>query len=80
MTITVLVHESEEDESGFWAEVPELPGCVSQGQTLDELEANILEAIEAYIAVQIEDNTWQTPKKLRRWDLPIPDMPVRTGN
>ncbi len=34
--VTVLVHEAEDGETGFWAEVPELPGCVSQGETLDE--------------------------------------------
>lgn len=40
-----LVHEAE--EGGYWGEVTNLPGCVSQGETLEELEANILEAIEA---------------------------------
>ena len=42
---TVLVHEAE--EGGYWGEVPELPGCVSQGETIEELNANIREAIEA---------------------------------
>jgi hypothetical protein len=44
---TVLVYEGEEDEGGYWGEVVELPGCVSQGDTIDELKANIQEAIEA---------------------------------
>ncbi len=43
MKIKVLVHEA--DEGGFWAEVPALPGCVSQGETIEELTANIREAI-----------------------------------
>lgn len=75
--VTVLVHEAEEGETGFWAEVPELPGCVSQGETLDELKENIIEAIEAVISVQIEDDGWRAPKQLRRWDLPIPETDSR---
>ena len=43
--LTLLVHEAE--EGGYWGEVYELPGCVSQGETVDELQANIREAIEA---------------------------------
>jgi predicted RNA binding protein YcfA (HicA-like mRNA interferase family) len=38
MHIKILVHEAE--EGGFWAEVPVLPGCASQGETMDELIAN----------------------------------------
>jgi predicted RNase H-like HicB family nuclease len=35
MKIKVIVHEAE--EGGFWAEVPAIPGCASQGETMDEL-------------------------------------------
>jgi len=48
MKIRIIVHEAE--EGGYWAEVPALPGCVSQGETLDELDENIREAIEGYLA------------------------------
>ncbi len=44
---TVLIHEAEEGETGYWGEVLEMPGCVSQGETLAELRANMREAIEA---------------------------------
>ena len=44
---TIFVHKCEEGETGYWAEVMEMPGCVSQGETLDELRANIQEAMEA---------------------------------
>ena len=43
MTFTVLIHDDE--TGGYWAQVKELPGCISQGETLDELERNIKEAI-----------------------------------
>ena len=44
---TVLVHKCEEGETGYWAEVIGMPGCVSQGVTLVELQAHIQEAIRA---------------------------------
>jgi predicted RNase H-like HicB family nuclease len=42
----------EQDESGYYvAEVPALPGCLSQGKTYDEALVNIKEAIEGWIEV-----------------------------
>jgi predicted RNase H-like HicB family nuclease len=49
MKIKVLVHQAE--EGGFWAEVPALPGCVSEGQTLEETLANIREAAADWLDV-----------------------------
>jgi len=49
---TALVHEAE--EGGYWAEVVELSGCVSQGETLDELRRNIREAIEAVLTASAQ--------------------------
>ena len=42
--VKVIVHEAE--EGGFWAEVPALPGCFTQGETRAELLANLRDAIE----------------------------------
>ena len=42
MKIKVVVHEAE--EGGFWGEVPALPGCASQGETLDELQDKLARA------------------------------------
>jgi predicted RNase H-like HicB family nuclease len=44
MKIKIVVHEAE--EGGFWAEVPAIPGCASQGDSMDELMKNFQEAIE----------------------------------
>jgi predicted RNase H-like HicB family nuclease len=52
MTVQVIVHEAE--EGGFWAEVPALPGCATQGETLEELEFNIKDAITGCLAVSEE--------------------------
>lgn len=47
----VVVHEAE--EGGFWAEVPAIPGCATQGETLDELMKNLHEAIEGCLSVDM---------------------------
>jgi predicted RNase H-like HicB family nuclease len=44
---TILVHKTE--EGGFWSEVPALPGCYSQGETVEETIQNPKEAIELHI-------------------------------
>ena len=45
----VIIHE--DPEGGFWGEVPVLPGCYSQGKTVDELKQNIREAIAGVLEV-----------------------------
>ena len=49
MKIKVVVHEA--DEGGYWAEVPVIRGCATQGETMEELMANVHEAIEACLDV-----------------------------
>jgi len=48
MKLTAMVHVAE--EGGFWAEVPALPGGVTQGETREELEANLREAVEGWLS------------------------------
>jgi predicted RNase H-like HicB family nuclease len=45
----IVIHE--DPDGGFWGEVPALPGCYSQGETLDELKHNIREAIGGVLEV-----------------------------
>ena len=45
----VVIHE--DPDGGFWGEVPALPGCYSQGETVDELKQNIREAIVGVLEV-----------------------------
>ncbi len=49
MFFRAIIHESE--EGGYWAEVPALPGCMTEGDTMDELFANLKEAIKGCLAV-----------------------------
>ena len=48
MKLKLVVHDAE--EGGFWAEVPALPGCATQGETMDELLINAREAVEGWLA------------------------------
>ena len=50
MTLKVRIHKAE--EGGYWAEVPALPGCVSQGKTIDDLRTNVREAIEGWLLAE----------------------------
>jgi len=52
-TFHVIVHEAE--EGGYWAEVIELPGCMSQGETHAETLVNVQAAIVAVLRTYIED-------------------------
>jgi predicted RNase H-like HicB family nuclease len=52
MNIKSVIHE--EDGGGYWAEVPAIPGCATQGETTDELLANLREAIEGCLSVDAE--------------------------
>jgi predicted RNase H-like HicB family nuclease len=49
MKIKIVVHEAE--EGGYWAEVPAIPGCATQGETFEELLQNLYEAVEACLSV-----------------------------
>ena len=55
MKIKAIVHEAE--EGGFWAEVPAIPGCATQGETIDELLANLREVIEGCLSVDVVPST-----------------------
>jgi predicted RNase H-like HicB family nuclease len=60
MKYTVVIHAA--DEGGYWSEVPAIPGCGSQGETLEEVKRNTVEAIEGCVASLTEE----AKKKSRR--------------
>jgi predicted RNase H-like HicB family nuclease len=51
MKIKVIVHDAE--EGGYWAEVPAIPGCATQGETFEELLRNLYEAVEGCLSVDV---------------------------
>lgn len=58
MKMKVIIHEAE--EGGFWAEVPGFPGCVSEGDTLEEVRVNIRDALEGVLMV-MQDKPIEEP-------------------
>src|SRR3990170_4738511 len=67
-TYTVVVH-SEDD--GYWAEVPELPGCATQGKTVDELLLNVVDAIQGCLAIHFEDEGPHPRHKVFTMNVPV---------
>ena len=53
MKLKVIIHPAE--EGGYWAEVPAIQGCATQGETMEELMTNLYEAIEACLSVDLEN-------------------------
>jgi len=51
LKIKIVVHTAE--EGGYWVEVPSMPGCVTQGETFEELLENLYEAVELYLSVDV---------------------------
>lgn len=47
MNVKAIIHKAE--EGGFWAEVPSLPGCMTQGETMEEVKAHLVEAVELWL-------------------------------
>lgn len=52
MKIKAIVHKAK--EGGFWAEVPAIPGCATQGETMEELLKNLREAIQGCLSIAVE--------------------------
>ncbi len=52
MKLKVVIHDAE--EGGYWAEIPSIPGCATQGETFEELLRNIYEAVEACLSIDLD--------------------------
>ena len=60
MKLKIVIHE--EEEGGYWAEVPAIPGCATQGETFEELLQNVYEAVDACLAVDIPAESQEDDK------------------
>ena len=54
MKLKVIVHEAE--EGGYWAEVPAIPGCATQGDTFEELLHNLYEAVDGCLSIDVQED------------------------
>ena len=62
MILKAIVHEAE--EGGYWAEIPAIPGCATQGETMDELRIHLLEAIEGCLCATIPEDSLSSADKI----------------
>ncbi|EDN70561.1 Protein of unknown function UPF0150 [Beggiatoa sp. PS] len=53
MKLKVILHKAE--EGGYWAEVPAILGCTTQGESFEELLENLYEAVEACLSIEVEN-------------------------
>ncbi|MDJ0704416.1 MAG: type II toxin-antitoxin system HicB family antitoxin [Leptolyngbyaceae cyanobacterium MO_188.B28] len=67
MKLKVFIHEVE--KCGFWAEVPAIPGCATQGDSFEELLANSYDAIEGCLSVDL--SILEKPEKSRVMEIAI---------
>jgi predicted RNase H-like HicB family nuclease len=63
MTINIVIHKAE--EGGYWSEVPSLPGCSSQGETLEEVKRNTLDAIHGCLECDRKELQNKIPSNAR---------------
>lgn len=52
MKFDVILHK---ENNGYWAEVPALKGCYTQGETIEEIKNNVKEAITAWLSIDLSD-------------------------
>ena len=62
MKLKVIVHDAE--EGGYWAEVPAIPGCATQGDSFEELLANLYEAVEGCLSVDVAETDPSDTRKV----------------
>ena len=62
MKIKAVIHSAE--EGGYWAEVPALPGCITEGETKDEIIDNLRDAIEGWLDVANERQATQSTNQI----------------
>jgi predicted RNase H-like HicB family nuclease len=62
MKIRAIIHPAE--EGGYWAEVPALPGCITEGDTIEEVIANLKDAIEGWLEVANSRNAIESTDQI----------------
>jgi predicted RNase H-like HicB family nuclease len=62
MKIRAVIHPAE--EGGYWAEVPALPGCITEGDSIEEVMANLKDAIEGWLHVANSRNAIESTDRV----------------
>lgn len=62
MKIRAIIHLAE--EGGYWAEVPALPGCITEGDTMEEVLDNLKDAIDGWLDVANSRNAVESTDRV----------------
>jgi predicted RNase H-like HicB family nuclease len=62
MNIKAIIHPAE--EGGYWAEVPALPGCITEGETIEEVMANLQDAIAGWLEIASDRHIMQSSDRV----------------
>ena len=62
MKLKVIIHKAE--EGGYWAEVPSIPGCVTQAEDFESLIPNIYEAVEGCLSLDLDTSSMSKDSKV----------------
>ena len=74
LSLAVVLHHAQ--EGGYWAEVPSLPGCASQGETPEEAMSNVKEAIDLWLE---GTETKDLPEEMEEGKTLVVTCEVKTG-
>ena len=69
MKLKVVIHEA--DEVGFWAEVPAISWCATQGESFEELLQNLYEAVEGCLFLDIDTQAFANQKNIRILEIAV---------
>ena len=64
--LKILIHKAEANEGGYWAEVEGLPGCRTEGDTMEELHKNLQEAVQGWLLAQLPEESVAKPADIKR--------------
>ena len=68
-----VFHKADQSEKGYWVEVPDLPGCFSQGDSMEEAFKEVQEAVGLYLD---ENNDFNKPSPIEKIQQDFPGESV----
>ncbi len=72
-------HKCDAPETGYWVEIPEFSGCVSEGETLEEAREMIEDAAEGWLLCTLEASVNSKPPSERPDGATVEDRPLKEG-
>jgi predicted RNase H-like HicB family nuclease len=65
--LKVVIHKAKAPDVGYWAEVAGMPGCITEGDTLEALHKNLREAVQGWLLAQLPSGSVAKPAEVKRF-------------